>query len=135
MSSQEFVLAVKLWLGIPLFNCHSNPVRFPCGQVIDPYGHHLLECGHDGNRTRRHDALPDVVWHALEVDNKEAKIERRCCGDSRSRPGDIYHPDFLNGTPAFFDITEKFASKTFSESSVCETCCSSCSGRREGSDS
>ena len=96
---------MKLWLGIPLFNCHSNPVRCPCGQVIDPYGDHLLGCGHDGNRTRRHDALRDVVWHALQVNNKEAKIEQHCCGDSRSQPDDIYHTDYLNGTPTFFDIT------------------------------
>ena len=34
------------------------------------------------------------------------KKEQRTGGqDSSHRPGDIYHPDFINGNPAFFEIT------------------------------
>ena len=31
--------------------------------------------------------------------------EQRCSGYDNSRPGDIFHPDFLLGHPSFFDVT------------------------------
>ena len=39
------------------------------------------------------------------MDNQNVKIEQRVNGDSNTRPGDIYHPDFDNGKPSFFDIS------------------------------
>ena len=32
-------------------------------------------------------------------------MEQRCLADRRDRPGDVYHPSFLNGRPAYFDLT------------------------------
>ena len=67
-----------------------------------------LECNHvhDGPfQIRRHDALRDVVWHALLQDNTTVCREQRITGDRQDRPGDIYHPDFSNGKPLFFDIS------------------------------
>ena len=29
----------------------------------------------------------------------------RCIGSTESRPGNVFHPDFLEGRPAYFDIT------------------------------
>ena len=42
--------------------------------------------------------------HALLQDNSGCKREQRC-GSSLDRPGDVYHPDFLYGKPAYFDVT------------------------------
>ena len=56
-------------------------------------------------RIRRHDALRDVIYHALKLDNQNVKIEQRVNGDSNTRPGDIYHPDFDNGSHLIFDIS------------------------------
>ena len=53
-------------------------------------------------RIRRHNALRN--YHALKLDNQNVKIER-VNGHSNTRPGDIYHPDFDNGKPSFFDIS------------------------------
>ena len=39
------------------------------------------------------------------IDNKEARREQTCSGSSRARPGDIFHPDFADSRPAFFDVT------------------------------
>ena len=69
-----------------------------------------LECNHvhDGPfRIRRHDALRDVVWHALLQDNTTVCREQRITGYCHDRPRDIYmyHPDFSNGKPSFFDIS------------------------------
>ena len=56
-------------------------------------------------RTKRHGSLRNIVWHALHTDNSGVKKEQRIGGRDLRRPSDIYHPDFTNGKPAFFDIT------------------------------
>ena len=45
------------------------------------------------------------LWHALLSDKKSCRTEQNCSANNQSRPGDIYHPDFLNGNPAFSDIS------------------------------
>ena len=103
MSGQEFVCSLWYWLGIPLFT-FTDPIRCSCGSVVDRFGDHLLGCGHGPMRIRRHDALCDIVFHALLQDNSGCKREQRC-GSSLDRPGDVFHPDFLYGKPAYFDVT------------------------------
>ena len=104
MSGQEFVCSLWYWLGIPLFT-FTDPIRCSCGSVVDRFRDHLLGCGHGPMRIRRHDALCDIVFHsALLQDNSGCKRERRC-GSSLDRPGDVFHPDFLYGKPAYFDVT------------------------------
>ena len=88
-----------------------------CGQPVDIYGDHLLECNHGPFRIRRHDALHDVVWHALLQDNTTVCREQRITGDCHDRPGDIYPPDFSNGKPSFFDISVR-SSLQASQSSI-----------------
>ena len=104
MSSQEFVCSLRYWLGVPLFSA-TSPVRCPCGSVVDQFGDHLLGCGHGPMRIRRHDALCDVIYHALLQDNTGCRKEQRCAGSRLDRPGDVFHPDFVHGKPAYFDVT------------------------------
>ena len=103
MSRQEFVCSLWYWLGIPVF-ASTDSIRCSCGNVVDRFGDHLLGCGHGPMRIRRHDALCDIVFHALLQDNSGCKREQRC-GSGLDRPGDVYHPDFLYGKPAYFDVT------------------------------
>ena len=53
-----------------------------------------------------HNAIRDILWHALLSDNKSCTCRREqyCSANNQSCPGDIYHPDFFNGNPACFDI-------------------------------
>ena len=102
MSRHEFVLAARLWLGIPVF---SSCIRCPCRQLIDPMGDHLLGCGHGPLRIRRHDALRQMLYHALLNDHPGGRIEQRCASDRQLRPGDVFHSSFQNGKPGYFDIT------------------------------
>ena len=104
MLPQEFVIAVRLWLGIKLFPSSPQSVRCPCGQVIDCYGDHLLGCGQGPLRIKRHDSIRDIIWQSLILDNPQTSKEQRC-DSSNSRPGDILHPDFILGKPAFFDVS------------------------------
>lgn len=97
-------MASRIWLGIPSFTANP-PLKCPCGSLIDPNGDHLLGCGQGPLRIRRHDALRDILYQALVQDNPSVRREQRISGDSHDRPGDIYHPDFANGRPTYFDIS------------------------------
>ena len=48
-------------------------------------------------RIKRHGALCNVLLHNLMMDNAGVRREQTCSAQSNSRPGDIYHPDFLHG--------------------------------------
>ena len=39
------------------------------------------------------------------MDNPGVLCEQRVSGDNQSHPGDLYHPDFCQGRPTFFDIS------------------------------
>ena len=118
-SMNLYVVAIRLWLGIPIFPAANsdNALRCLCGQVIDRFGDHLLGCSNDSTLLKRH-ALCDIMWHALLSDNKSCRREQNCSSNHQSRPGDIYHSDFLNGNPAFFDITSDIHCNH-----VCLRCC------------
>ena len=66
--------------------------------------YHLFGCGHNNLRIRRHDTLSDVRFHALLVDNANCRREQRCSSDNSTRPGDVFHPDFDQGRPTYFDL-------------------------------
>ena len=98
----EFVVGLRLWLGIPLFPLSPLCV---CLTSIDQFGDHLLECSHGPMRIRRHDALVDIVCHALSQSHSGVLKEQRVSYEDNSRPGDVYHPDFQHGRPAYFDVS------------------------------
>ena len=68
MSPQEFMVALRMWLGIPVFPSPPSSVRCPCGTVIHPHGDHVLGCGHGSLRNNRHDTLCDVIFNTVLVD-------------------------------------------------------------------
>ena len=76
-----------------------------CLTSIDQFGDHLLECSHGPMRIRRHDALVDIVCHALSQSHSGALKEQRVSYEDNSRPGGVYHPDFQHGCPAYFDVS------------------------------
>ena len=82
----------------------SDSICCSCGSVVDQFGDHLLDCGHGPLRIRQHDALCDIVFHALLQDNSGCKRGQHC-GSGLDCPGDVYHSDFLHGKPAYFDVT------------------------------
>ena len=104
-ASHEFVIAVKLWLEIPIFPDFSKAIRCMCGHTIDSFGDHLLGCGHGSLRSRRHNALRDIIYHMLLVDDAGSHLEEHCSTTSFNRPGDVYRPNFTNGKPAYFDVS------------------------------
>ena len=110
MSRHDFIVAIKLWLAVHLCPTDSIAQICVCAYVpfLDIFGDQLLGCGYV---IKCHDALHDVLWHALLVNNKGARRERRCSGVSQYRPGDVYHPDFLNGKSFYFDVCSEYHAK------------------------
>ena len=98
----EFICALRYWLGIPFFNSSRLCV---CGSTLDQHGDHLLGCGHGPLHIRRHDVLCHILFQALLQDNPQVKREQRLSGSSGDRPGDIFHPDFADGRPTYFDVS------------------------------
>ena len=102
MSRHEFTIAVHLWLGLPLFSSPPNAVRCICGQVLDKFGDHLLGCRKISLLSRHHDALRDVIFQALLVDDKGTGRDKDLF---QTTIVDVYHPNVLFGRPAYFDAT------------------------------
>ena len=53
----------------------------------------------------------DVIYHALLQDNTGCHKEQQCAGSRLDRLGDVFHPDFVHGKPAYFDITVRCPSQ------------------------
>ena len=49
--------------------------------------------------------LCDIVYYALLEDSADVCREQGVSVESVSRPGDVFHPDFHNGRPTYFDIS------------------------------
>ena len=114
----EFVVGLRLWLGIPLF---PVPPLCVCLSPIDGFGDHLLECSHGPMRIRHHDALVDIIRHALSQSHPGVLKEQCISCKDHSCPGDIYHLDFQYGLPAYFDLSVRSTTQPsyISSSSSC----------------
>ena len=64
-------------------------MKCTCGQVLDPFGDHLVSCGHSPLQIRRHNALYKVIYHALLTENEHTKREQCGSGYDNSCPADI----------------------------------------------
>jgi len=82
---------------------HACPV---CQNVADTLGDHQVGCGGNSDRISRHNAIRDVVYSAAQ---SAALCPRKevpsLIPGSRSRPTDIYLPNWEGGQPAAMDVT------------------------------
>ena len=105
--SEEYSLALKWWLGVPLFHGPEEERTCPgCGRACDLFGDHLLCCARN-NFSRRHNAVQEAVANLLQASGQgftcEAKIPD--CPDGELRPADILLTSFQNGAPTALDLT------------------------------
>jgi len=97
-----------------------------CGGVLDSFGDHALVCCAGGDRTRRHNLLRNMVFHAAEAARLHPELEkpgllphRPLCGSTYEsggsigeldgiagarRPADVYIPRWRLGPPAAWDF-------------------------------
>ena len=98
----EFIVGLFLWLGVSLLPI--SPLC-TCLSSIDCFGDHLLGCSHGPMRICCHDALVNILHHALLQDHPGVVKEQCASFDDSSCPGDIFHPDYQLGHPAYFDVS------------------------------
>ena len=94
MPQKEFILSLRHWLGVPLFSSASKLCS--CGHHLDRFGDHLLGCGQGNWRTDHHDALCDVIFNALLVDNVNCrkaahilKLSQDSVFPTKAKPADV----------------------------------------------
>ena len=76
---------------------------------VNHFGDHLIGRSHGPLCIRCHNALCDIIYYALLEDSADVHQEQGMPGESASRPGDVFHPDFHNGHPTYFDISVRSA--------------------------
>ena len=91
-----------------MFSSTDSPL-YTCGQYIDCFGDHLIGCGHCPCAYDVDDALCNIIYHALLEGNSEVRREQRISGESTTRPGDVFHPGFCNGSATWYDISVRSA--------------------------
>ena len=103
-SNLEWVIAMKRWLGIPIFNeehmcvaCHK--------QIMDIYGHHAAVCSVSGDRVKRHNALRDC-FHEFCSNAAWGPVKEKpfLLPFSSERPADIFVPNFSGGKGLVVDF-------------------------------
>lgn len=119
-----FVAMLQRWLRMPFA---TEDMLCPCCDgVLDRFGDHALVCSCGGDRTRRHNLLRNMVFHAAAAANLHPELEKpgllaprpfvgstRENGDSNDvdppsasmrRPADVYVPRWRAGPPAAWDF-------------------------------
>ena len=67
ISSEDYTLALKWWLGLPLFHGPEEERTCPgCGRPCDLFGDHLLCCARN-NFSRRHNAVQEAIANLLQA--------------------------------------------------------------------
>ena len=74
-----------------------------CHAVADPFGDHQVGCGGNGDRIHRHDSIRDAVFSAAQ--SAARREVPSLIPDTRSRPADIFLPNWKRGRPAALDVT------------------------------
>ena len=103
-----FVITFRLWLGVPL--SLLSPFC-TCLSVIDQFCDHLLSCSHGQLCIQCHDALVTIVHHALLQNHPGVLREQGIASSDQSCLGDMYHPDFSLGHPAYFDLSVRWTTQ------------------------
>ena len=103
-SNLEWVIAMKRWLGIPIYNeehmcvaCHK--------QIMDIHGHHAAVCPVSGDRVKRHNALRDC-FHEFCSNAAWGPVKEKpfLLPFSSERPADIFVPNFSGGKGLVVDF-------------------------------
>ena len=99
----EFTCALRYWLSIPFLTLPIFVlVVLPLIRMVITFWAVARDLF---GSIRRHDVLTYILFQALLQDNRQVKREQRIFNSSAVRPGDIFHPDFSDGKPTYFDIS------------------------------
>jgi len=100
----EWVLAMKRWLGIPVFN--EDHLCSACGKmVMDKFGHHAAVCPVSGDRIKRHNAVRDCIYTFCSTAAwGPVKEKPFLLPGTSEKPADIFLPSFSSGQSCVVDV-------------------------------
>ena len=107
ISSEDYSLALKWWLGLPLFLGPEDERTCPgCCRPCDLFGD-LLLCCERNNFSRRHNAVQEAIANLLQASGQGFTTEVKIpdCPDGELRPADILRTSYQNGCPTSLDLT------------------------------
>ena len=104
LTSQEFVLAMRYRLGLPIYR--EGAPCWKCGTPMDALGDHAHHCSWGVERTDRHNAVRDVFYRVAEGAGLSPRKEvRKLLASGDKRPGDVLLPGYPAGTTTAYDFT------------------------------
>jgi len=107
ITSEEYSLALKWWLGAPIFPQEEQERTCPgCGRIADIFGDHLLCCARN-NFTKRHQAVQDALAEICSTSGQgfTREVQIPDSPDGELRPADLLLAAFQSGAPTALDIT------------------------------
>lgn len=102
MDSKSFQIAIALRLGCKI--CHKHPCL--CGETVDSFGHHSLNCAKSKGRFPRHSTVNNIISRCLTSCNIPNILEP--LGISRmdgKRPDGMTLIPWANGQSLLWDFT------------------------------
>ena len=103
---QEFRLCLNYWLGLRMTDDVSSCSACGKSAAADPLGDHQVGCGGNGDRIYRHDSIRDALFSAAQSAALAPRKEvPTLIPGTRSRPADIFLPNWCRGRPAALDVT------------------------------
>ena len=101
--SNQFSVALRYWLGIPIFN---STCKCRCGQIIDVFGDHATTCKVGGGPIHRHDLIRDAIFECCNMAGISASKEiTGYQAGQKDRVGDVVLNSFDHGREMLVDVT------------------------------
>ena len=106
LHNQYFRHCLDYWLGLRLVSGRMTCAICNKFDAADSLGDHEVGCGGNGDRIHRHDALRDALFSAAQsAALGPRKAVPALIAGSRSRPANIFLPNWCGGQPAALDVT------------------------------
>ena len=106
LHNQDFRHCLDYWLGLRLVNERMTCAICNKFDAADSLWDHQIGCGGNGDLIHRHDALCDALFSAAQSAALGPRKEvPALIAGSRSRPADIFLPNWCGGRPATLDVT------------------------------
>ena len=101
--SNQFSVALRYWLGIPIFN---STCKCRCRQIIDVFGDHATTCKAGGGPIHRHDLIRDAIFECCNMAGISASKEiTGYQAGQKDRVGDVVLNSFDHGREMLVDAT------------------------------
>ena len=104
----EFQVALKWWLGIPLFpkgaKCQLVSMEGrACGADLDEFGDHAVKCATGPTRIARHDGVNLAWFYIVRAAGFHPILEQHLDPDSKRRSADTFVPNWTAGSGCAHD--------------------------------